>query len=169
MEPNQSSISSQAVIKIVLLSVIMLLLGGIIGITFQTVIFPKEVKKTANTQPQQNANTKDFALYNPSNILVNRVFTEWLGSVEGKVVEKTADSFTLERNNDRLVIYLQKSLTLFMGDEISPGKRQKLTFDQIPVGTLLRGGVTISRGSLTGKSDQHVVANGFTVIKELGK
>lgn len=175
---QQTNSSSDIAGKIFLSAIIFLILGAGIGIAVDKFIFTSVPSKNVSNTSQSGAgiatgkakeSLSSGLLNDPTSILSNSVFTEWSGSAEGKVVEKDKESFTLEKNGGKLKIYIQKSLTFFIGDEISPGNRKKLTFDQIPVGTLLRGGVTISRGSLSGNANQHVAANGFMVIKELGK
>ncbi len=178
---NISSTNSSDIFgKLFLSAIIFLILGAGVGIAIDKFLLTPNVKPTSTKNAENLPKTinvtsenvvKTCANYfaDPTKVMTSPLFTEWLGSVEGKVVEKNADSFTLEKDGSRLKIYLQKSLTLFMGDFETPGKRKKLTFDQIPVGTTLRGGVTISRGTLTNDVTQHIFADGFIVVNETKK
>lgn len=114
--------------------------------------------------PRVNSDPK--LVVDPIAILESPVFTEWGGSVEGKVVAKDADSFTIERNSMRVQIYLQQSLTGFYVEGANPNTPSKTTFEAIKVGDTLRGGVTISRISMDSNAAHHVFANVFTVLNE---
>jgi len=104
-------------------------------------------------------------LIDPTQILQHPVFTEWLGSVEGTLVGKSIDSFTIEKGGKQLQIYLQEGLTGFYGKAATVGQaRPKITLNDIPVGTYLRGGVTITRLSLKDNTNRHIFANIFTIV-----
>lgn len=119
-------------------------------------------KKTAAT----NSGAQTGIVLDPTNILTSPIFTEWLGSVEGKLVAKDNESFTLEKDGSSLKIYIQQSLTAFLGEATASGMLPKIPLADIPVGTYLRGGVTISRGTLTNKAGQSIIGNGFTIVKD---
>ncbi len=174
---NISSTNSSDIFgKLFLFSIIFLLLGVGVGVVVDKMLLPSKTttpvnsKNAANLPKPEGVTAENVGktcanyLADPTKIMTSPVFTEWLGSVEGQVVEKTSDSFTLEKEGSKLKIYLHNFFTGFVGENIVAGKREKLNFDQIPLGTYLRGGVTISRGSNTGKADQKVVANVFTII-----
>lgn len=140
--------------------------GGILGYFFGS---SGSWKKNSNPIPQQVVNkyepiTNNGLLSDPTKILLNPIFTEWTGSVEGTVTAKDDKSFTLSNKESNLVIYLQKSLTGFYGKPVGKGAPPKITLAEIPIGTRLRGGVTISRISLTSDPSQHVFGDVFSVV-----
>jgi len=104
-------------------------------------------------------------LSDPSDILKSKVFGEWYGGLEAKVISKTDKSFVVEANGQRLEIFMQDSITR-LADETNPAKPVIITLAQLPVGSTVRGSVTISRGTLTGNMNQHVIANGISIIKK---
>ena len=104
-------------------------------------------------------------LEDPSEILKNKVFGEWYGGLEAKVISKTDRSFVVEANGQRLEIFMQDSITR-LADETNPSKPVIITLAQLPVGSTVRGSVTISRGTLTGNMNQHVIANGISIISK---
>lgn len=103
-------------------------------------------------------------LLDPIEELKTPVFTEWAGSVEGIVVARDFESFTIEKGGRQLKIYLQQSLTGFYTEPISPDQLpQQVTYEQVNIGDTVRGAVTISRETLDNNPEHHIFANVFTV------
>jgi flagellar basal body-associated protein FliL len=169
LEKHRTIFLSKSKIIIVVLLFLTLAAGFLAGTFFSgtknqsaSYLPPSTIQPTIT--PRINADPK--LVVDPIAILESPVFTEWGGSVEGKVVAKDADSFTLERNNMHVQIYLQQSLTGFYSEGATPNVPSKTTFEAIKVGDTLRGGVTISRISMDGNAAHHVFANVFTVLNE---
>lgn len=151
----------------IIIALIMLALGFILGIGIAKIISQKEaIKQPNNIYKASSLKAADpTTLIDPTQILQHPVFTEWLGSVEGVLVEKSSDSFTIEKGGKKLPIYLQEGLTGFYGKAVNVGKAlPKITLKEIPIGAYLRGGVTITRLSLKDKADRHIFANIFTIV-----
>ena len=102
--------------------------------------------------------------------LENPLFNQWMGGVDGNLFAKDSKTFTLYKNGKKLTIEIHKDLTGFV--EASPSGRsmtlKEYTLDQIPLGSYLRGAVTIlpkTGGGFTGIPGEHITANAFTIEK----
>lgn len=104
-------------------------------------------------------------LSDPSSILKKKVFGEWYGGFQAKVVSKTDKSFTIESGGDTLEIFMQDSITRLV-DESSGKGFKVITLNELPINSVVRGSATISRGTLTNNTDQHVIANGVSIISK---
>lgn len=121
----------------------------------QTVVITKIVTPTPDPR----------LLSDPSSILKKKVFGEWYGGFQAKVISKTDKSFTIESGGDTLEIFIQDSITRLVDE--SSGKGYKvITLNELPINAVVRGSVTISRGTLTNNINQHVIANGVSVISK---
>ncbi|MDP3900899.1 MAG: hypothetical protein Q8Q38_00960 [bacterium] len=100
----------------------------------------------------------------PRDLLLNPVFYEWTANVEGVLIGKTSDSVILEKDGERISIEVSDT-TRFLDQRNaeSSGGGQLISFQEVPVGANLRGGVFIfdQREALPGS--KLVVAVGFTV------
>lgn len=164
----QASQTNRLSIKRYAIPVAFLVLGLVLGVVISKILPQKEVSipqpnNIYKSSPLKTADPK--TLIDPTQILQHPVFTEWLGSVEGILVSKTNDSFTIERGGKQLTIYTQEALTGFYGKPNIEGQAlPKITLKEIPVGTYLRGGVTITRLSLKSIAERHIFANIFTIV-----
>lgn len=102
--------------------------------------------------------------------LENPLFNQWMAGVDGNLFAKDSKTFTLYKNGKKLTIEIHKDLTGFV--EASPSGRSRTlkeyTLDQIPLGSYLRGAVTIlpkTGGGFTGTPGEHITANAFTIEK----
>lgn len=157
--------TSQSYTKIIIFTLVALIIGVNAGIVIGKVFFENNKSSEATTQSIPTAD--QHTLDDPTTILQNKVFTEWLGSVEGTLIEKNTDSLVIEKDGEKLKIYLQDNLTKFMKRAPGANTPEFLQLEEIPVGTYLRGGVTISRNTLTDVAGQHIVANGFTIVEDI--
>lgn len=105
-------------------------------------------------------------LTDPAEILKSKVFSEWYGGFEAKVVAKGPKSFTLESQGQRLEVFMQDSITRLVDETGPKGEFKVITLDELPLNSVVRGSATISRGTLTGDLNQHVIANGVSVISK---
>lgn len=155
---------------VILFSVLFFVLGSIA--TALVVGNAKESNNASQVVSKTNpiptiGNTDPRQLLDPIEILKSGVFTEWGASIEGTVVKKSVDSFTVEKNGRQVEIFLQKSFTGFYAE--LPGTRsfpKKITFEDLKVGDSVKGGVTIQRGSLDNDRTHHIFANIFTVTTQ---
>lgn len=150
---------------VILFSVLFFVLGSIttaltIGDTkTSTTLTPK-------ITPSPTAITTDPRLLtDPSSILKKKVFGEWYGGFQARVISKTDKSFTIESGGDTLEIFIQDSITRLV-DESSGKGFKVITLNELPVNAVVRGSATISRGTLTNNINQHVVANGVSIISK---
>lgn len=165
---GSGGIMSTLNIKYLVTIVLVLAIGIIIGLV---VSGSKSKVETTQIQPpapiievkETIRKVDPLVLDDPLEILDNLVFTEWLGSVEGELVEKNNDSFVIQRSGEQLEIFIKDSFTAFF-EENESGEFVEISYEQLPLGSVVRGGVTVSRGSLTGTAGQHVVANAFTIL-----
>jgi hypothetical protein len=145
------------------------LLGLLLGFIMSNMLQPaKEIPQGAGTVMEipPVINEDPRLLLDPIEQLKTPVFTEWGGSVEGIVVAKDSESFTIEKSGRQLKVYLQQSLTGFYTEPISPDQLpQQITYEQINIGDTVRGAVTISRETLDNNPEHHIFANVFTVIQ----
>lgn len=163
---------SKPMIMIVVVGVVALLLGLLLGGLIGSRTKAPEVTTTTST----NTNTPTIPpvkttdprqLLDPIELLKSPVFTEWKGSVEGEVVAKDAESFTIEKNGRQLKVFTQQSLTGFYRETANAQELPvQIQFSDLKVGDMVSGGVTITRGTLTNDRDQHVFADVFTVLNE---
>lgn len=147
-----------------LLPLVLVVFLGLLGLVLVFGFFDRAIIKPQKALPATQTIT-EAELPIVLELLKNPIFTEWTGGVEGKLVSKDDESITLEKDGSQLKIFLHPKLTTFVG-ESTPGAQfaQVTTIDKIPVGSYLRGGVIIPRGTLTGKPNQQVVGSGFRVI-----
>ncbi len=144
--------------------VVILVIGFAIGLFYgrlNTNNNSGTVSNLSGSPSGQNSNAN--LLSNPSTILSSAVFVDWSGAVEGRVVSRDNNSFTLERNGSRLQIYLKDKLTNFFNEASVGTQPVKLNFDQVNVGSYLKGAVTVYRAPTNG---QYVFGNGFTVANQ---
>lgn len=99
----------------------------------------------------------------------NPVITQWIAGVEGTLVKKDVSSFTLEKNGQQLTIGVHPGLTGFLG-EASPSSKTlpQYHLEQIPLGSYLRGAVTLSpqKGKgLKNLAGSAISGNAFTIVK----
>lgn len=112
-------------------------------------------------------NTDPRLLLDPVETLKSPIFTEWGGSVEGKIIKKDEDSITIEKSGRDLQIFNQESLTgYYKESSASANFPQKIAFNEVNVGDMIRGGVTISRNTMDNNPDHHIFANVLTVIEQ---
>lgn len=161
---QNSQVATSSGAKLVLVAILLFLIGLVVG------FFGGSMQNREKSVPAALDSADKVGLINdPSGILKNPIFTEWWGSVEGKLVSKDADSFTVERDGSNLKIYVQDKLTSFYAEASRSATTSLLKLEAVPVGSYLRGTVVISRGSLTGADGQHITANGFSIVDPSGK
>jgi len=106
----------------------------------------------------------------PIEVLNNPILTDLNSYVEGRLVEIHSDSFTIESDGAKLTLRIHPDITNFYGpldqSQVPLEPRQKLSNDEIKIGSYLRGGVTIKNqagGGYSGTQGGEIVANIFTV------
>lgn len=99
--------------------------------------------------------------------LTNPIFYEWWASVSGRVVEKGEDSITVERDGERVVLRIKTSgspkTDIFRQSSPSEAS-QPITFAEVSVGSLVRGGVYFARQGETGIAEEADVAVVTTLV-----
>ena len=149
--------------RLILVAILLFLVGLVLG------FFGGSLHSGTKSSSVPDLVDKAGLIEDPTGILKNPIFTEWWGSVEGKLVSKDADSFTIERDGSNIKIYVQKKLTSFYKEASRSATTPLLTLEDVPIGSYMRGTVVISRGSLTGAGGQHITANGFAIVDSSGK
>ena len=61
---------------------------------------------------------------------------------------------------------MQESITRLVDETGPKGEFKVITLDDLPLNSIVRGSATISRGTLTDDANQHVIANGVSVISK---
>ncbi len=148
----------------VLIFIVIFILGGIGGLLAGMLIGNNGKNKVNSQEKVKDPILKVQESYDPSNIITGPVFTEWMGAVEGEVISKTERSFTIQKGDQSLEIYLQPALSLFFDETQNNKQPPQIQFESMKVGSYVRGGVTISKGTLTDDMSEHIFANGFSVI-----
>lgn len=95
--------------------------------------------KTVNLTTPPNTLSADLI-----KLLENPLFSNWQGSVNGKVSEKTPYTMTLENNGQKLIFYIDDRSKFEGADTpVIPESSSSafLPYDQIAIGTELRGNV----------------------------
>lgn len=155
--------------KVLIFILTAFMIGTILG------FFVQGGKKAAQyspltTKPEIVKNEDPRQLLDPIEILKSPLFTEWMGTVEGNVVAKTTNSFTVEKSGRQLEIFTQQSLTGFYNEQKDPRTPlEKIEFNQLQIGQTVRGGVTLSRQTLDNNPEHHVFANVFTILNNAQK
>ena len=133
------------------------LIGSVIGFLLNDFITQKNFK---NLPIAQDA-------------LANPIFTQWTAAVDGTLMKKNGTTFTLSNRGGELTISIHNTLTGFVALPASgSGTLQQYNINDIPLGSQLRGSVTIfpqTSGGLTNKTGEHIVGNAFTIEKFAGK
>lgn len=146
-----------------------LAVGLALGIIMSRIAFLQSVKGkyVAQREIVEVTPTPDTRiLTDPSEILKSKVFNEWYGGFEAKVVAKSDKSFTIESQGQRLEIFMQDSITRLVDESVKGQQFKVITLEELPLNSIVRGSATISRGTLTGDLNQHVIANGVSVISK---
>lgn len=102
-----------------------------------------------------------------SSLLTSPVLYEWWASAEGVVKEKTANSMTLEKNGKTTEIIIMATTTF--SKLKSPGSSEyvPVSFSELPIGTMVRGGVRVSKESFDGalsSVNDRVMGSSFVVV-----
>lgn len=117
-----------------------LLIGGLILILAITA-FVSYSLGSSKSQPasdqQKEPVVKEAELPLPVSTLQNPIIYEWQGSVEGKLVAKTDQNFTLEKEGNKLNITIKENYTYFR-KEGALGT-PTLTISDVPIGAYVRG------------------------------
>jgi len=150
-------------------TIMMLAIGIVIGVlvgfgvrSFMPGNAPKNI--ASQNVPVTSASPTPPLLADPTNILTSPVINEWGGSVQGVVVSKTENSFTVEKDGSRLEIFLQTPLSGFFREQTDPNELpERITFEEVLVGDSVLGGVVIVRQSTDLNQARNVLANVFTV------
>lgn len=167
-EVKQKTFSKSIYVAGAVIALAFLIVGYLIG---SSVGGKKEANNsqssTVTTLPP-TVNSDPRVLLDPIEILKSPIFTEWSGSVEGKVISKDTDSFVIEKNGRQLTVYLQQTLSGFYKEsESTEDFPAKIEYEELSVGDTVRGAVTVSRATLDNELDHHVFANVFTVVKNV--
>lgn len=102
-----------------------------------------------------------------SELLTNPIFYEWWASAEGTVVKKTEDSITLEKDGNQVVIKVRPTVTKFFIQVSEIGQPASASFEDVKIGSKLRGGVLMSRiGTLGLAGEENVaIATSFVILE----
>lgn len=107
-------------------------------------------------------------------LLNNKVITYWTGAVEGILIKKDKESFTIKSGNDELTIGIHPNLTQFWletGPEATSSSKKppRYTYDQVPLGRRLTGTINIYRkdqNNTIGVGTNAITGNGFSVWEQ---
>lgn len=161
-ENNNSNIFSKNIyISLIVATIIGLIIGFLIS------KFSSKPSVQTITQVVQVTPTPDPRIItDPYTILKSPIFDEWYGGFRAKVIAKDDKSFTVEKNGARLQIFIQKSISRIVDPTVSKDNPQTINVTQLPLGATVDGTVTISVGTLTGNINEHVIANGISIISK---
>lgn len=101
----------------------------------------------------------------PSEFLVSPLIDSFYANVEGIVVEKKKDSMVLEKDNQRIKIFIAED----MGLTTFTKKNNKINYSDIKIGDNLKGGMSITvkltpANISTQRKAGDIVGHRFTVI-----
>jgi len=164
-EPNAAGTLKKPLTKMLLIFLLGLTVGGLVTkIALGVGLKGKYVAQREIAFVTPTPDTR--ILTDPSEILKSNVFNEWYGGFEAKVVAKGPKSFTIESQGQRLEVFMQESITRLVDETGPKGEFKVITLDDLPLNSIVRGSATISRGTLTDDANQHVIANGVSVISK---
>lgn len=147
---------------------IIVALGGAVAGFFGAKVLPGQNKPQIVTEYVSKDSGKrvvpEDMLPVPRDLLLSPVFYEWTANADGVLVEKTSKSVTLEKDGKRFTIEVaEKTRFLDQRNTGTSGGGTEISFNDVPVGANLRGGVFIfdQREALPGS--KLVVGVGFSV------
>lgn len=148
------------------------LIGGLILILATVAFVSYFLGSTNKSQPVSDKQTESVVkvadLPLPISTLQNPLIYEWQGSVEGVLVEKNDQNFTLEKDAKRITISIKKDYTAFYKQGATGSA--KLTIKDVPEGATVRGIIWLAlkdKLALTGVTDDIVGGTfSFSTSKE---
>lgn len=108
----------------------------------------------------------------PPEFLASPLIDTFYANVEGRVVTKTADSLTLQKDGNKLTMFIEEDTGLTSFSLSSKQGLQTLDFDDVRVGDYIKGGISIiaTPSSAVGLSKPRkvgdVIAHRFTVERK---
>ena len=111
----------------------------------------------------------------PADFLSNPVIEKAYANVEGKVIARSKDSFSLEKNGQQVQIFVEESVNLTTFKEKVATGEAEVHFAEINNGDFIKGGISvvINPSSTVGlskpKKSGDIIGQRFTVIRKINK
>jgi len=76
--------------------------------------------------------------------LTSPTVSQWRADMEGTLIAKTGDSFTLEQDGGRITISVSTSALFYNATISENGRNPEVALADIPIGTTLKGGAFVA-------------------------
>lgn len=117
---------------------------------------------------QQQRALLNKALPLPLDILINPLISQWRGDFEGRVVEKTGSTLTIEKDRARITVKISAVTGPTRIYDFTGAEPKRISFGDIPLNAFVRGEIFLPPkvGSTAGGEPGEIVARSIGIYPE---